>query len=136
VSVTLDTNIYVSALEFGGIGARLLGMAHAGSLRIDVSDAILDELVAVLRDDFAWEGYRLHVLREQIGKITNRITPTRRLDVVKDDPDDNRILECAVAAGSEFILTYDKDLLRLGHYGDIKIVNAAAFLKSSQGKPQ
>ena len=136
MSVTLDTNIYVSALEFGGIGARLLGMAHAGSLRIDVSDAILDELVAVLRVDFAWEGYRLHVLREQIGKITNRITPTRRLDVVKDDPDDNRILECAVAAGSEFILTYDKDLLRLGHYGDIKIVNAAAFLKSSQGKPQ
>ncbi len=51
--VTLDTNAYVSALEFGGVSARLLGMARAGIIRIDVSDAILDELVTVLRDDFA-----------------------------------------------------------------------------------
>ena len=63
--VTLDTNIYVSALEFGGVGARLLGMARAGMFRIDVSDAILDELLTVLRDDFRWDGYRLHFGREQ-----------------------------------------------------------------------
>ena len=34
LSVTLDTNIYVSALEFGGLGARLLGMARALMFRI------------------------------------------------------------------------------------------------------
>ena len=45
MSVTLETNIYVSALEFGGLGARILGMARAGMLQIDISDAILDELV-------------------------------------------------------------------------------------------
>ena len=67
--VTLDTNIYVSALEFGGVGARLAGMARAGMIRIGVSDAILDELVTVLRDDFAWEGYRLHFEREQFAKL-------------------------------------------------------------------
>lgn len=61
LSVTLDTNIYVSALEFGGAAARFLGMARAGMIRIDVSDALLDELMTVLRDDFAWEGYRLHL---------------------------------------------------------------------------
>lgn len=63
-SATLDTNIYVSALEFGGVGARLLGMARAGAFRIDVSDAILDEVVTVLRDDFRWDGYRLRFARE------------------------------------------------------------------------
>lgn len=72
--VTLDTNIYVSALEFGGVGARLLGMARAGMIGIDVSDAILDELVAVLRDDFAWEAYRLHFAREQLAKLGNLVT--------------------------------------------------------------
>ena len=41
MSVTLDTNIYVSALEFGGLGARILGMARAGVLQIDISDAII-----------------------------------------------------------------------------------------------
>ena len=42
-SATLDSNMYVSALEFGGVGARFLGMARASQLRIDTSDAILDE---------------------------------------------------------------------------------------------
>ena len=48
---------------------------------------------------------------------------------MKDDPDDNRIVECAVEAGSEYIVTKDKDLLRLGGYGGIKIIRPADLLK-------
>jgi putative PIN family toxin of toxin-antitoxin system len=129
VGVTLDTNIYVSALEFGGINSRLLGMARAGAFRIDVSDAIVDELVGVLRDDFKWESYRLHFAREQIVKMANRVVPTRTIDVIKEDPDDNRILECAVAAESGVIVTYDKDLLRLAEYGGIKIIRTVDFVR-------
>ena len=47
--VTLGTNIYVSALNFGGAPAHLLGMAKEGTIRIDISDAIMAELVRVLR---------------------------------------------------------------------------------------
>jgi putative PIN family toxin of toxin-antitoxin system len=127
--VTLDTNVYVSALEFGGVSARLLGMARAGIIRIDVSDAILDELVSVLRDDFAWEAYRLHFAREQLRKVGNLVTPKMTIEAIKEDPDDNRILECAVEAGSELIVTSDKDLLRLGEYGSIGIVTASQLLE-------
>lgn len=129
MSVTLDTNIYVSALEFGGVGARILGMARAGALRVDISDAIVAELVSVLRDDFAWDGYRLHLAKEQIARFTRRVKPTRKIDFVKDDPDDNAILECAVAGGSDWIITEDKDLLRLGSFESIGIVRGAEFLK-------
>jgi putative PIN family toxin of toxin-antitoxin system len=128
LGVTLDTNIYVSALEFGGVGARLLGMARAGMFRIDVSDAILDELLTVLRDDFRWDGYRLHFGREQIANVANRVVPRQRLDIIKEDPDDNRILECAVEAKSDFIVSSDKDLLRLGNYGDVRMVTAKEFM--------
>jgi putative PIN family toxin of toxin-antitoxin system len=126
--VTLDTNIYVSALEFGGAGARILGMARAGMFRIDVSDAILDELLTVLRDDFRWDGYRLHFAREQIANVANRVVPPQTLDVIKEDPDDNRILECAVEAKSDFIVSWDKDVLRLGSYGDVRMVTAKEFI--------
>ena len=129
MSVTLDTNIYVSALEFGGLGARILGMARAGMLQIDISDAILDELVTVLRDDFAWDGYRLHFAKEQLARITNRVATTRSVAFITDDPDDNIILECAVAGGSDWIVTEDKDLLRLGAFEQIRIVRGAEFLK-------
>jgi len=54
VGVTLDTNIYVSALNFGGRAARLLSMAEAGVLQIDISNETEKELVRVLREDFSW----------------------------------------------------------------------------------
>jgi putative PIN family toxin of toxin-antitoxin system len=128
VGVTLDTNVYVSALEFGGIGARLIGMARAGQFRLDVSGAILDELATVLRDDFQWDGYRMRFAEIELRKVANVVAPTQTLSVT-DDPDDNRILECAVEAGSNFLLTYDKDLLRLGEYAGIQIVRADKFLQ-------
>jgi uncharacterized protein len=126
--VTLDTNIYVSALSFGGKPAQLLGRAQAGAIRIDISDAIMAELMRVLREDFAWDGYRLHFMRQRLLEIASRVTPTRTLKVV-DDPDDDRILECAVEAGSEFIVTNDKAILRLGEYGGIKIIRVVDFLQ-------
>ena len=45
-TVTLDTNVYVSALNFGGGPAQLLGLAQAGIIRIDISDAIIAEIHA------------------------------------------------------------------------------------------
>jgi len=51
------------------------------------------------------------------------------LDVVKDDPDDNRILECAAESGSEAIITHDNDLLRMGSYQGIKMMTVAEFLR-------
>ena len=47
---------------------------------------------------------------------------------------DNRILECAVAAGSDYIVSGDKDLLRLGSYDAIRILNVADFLALGMGK--
>jgi uncharacterized protein len=53
--------------------------------------------------------------------------------VIKEDPPDKRILECAVEAGSDYILTWDKDLLRLAEYGRIKILRVPDFLQRAGG---
>jgi hypothetical protein len=56
MSVTLDTNEYVSALQFAGRASLLLGMAKVGTLSIDISDHIEQELLRVLREDSAGTG--------------------------------------------------------------------------------
>jgi predicted nucleic acid-binding protein len=56
-------------------------------------------------------------------------TPKQTLDVVKEDEPDNRILECAAEAGSNFIISADNDLLRLGSYGGAPIMRVADFLQ-------
>lgn len=57
-----------------------------------------------------------------IRQAARIVTPAVRLDVVTADPDDDKIVECAVTAGSDYIVTGDKDLLRLGSYDSIRIV--------------
>ena len=84
ISATLDSNIYISALQFGGIGLRLLEIARTGLFRVDISDAILDETISVLRDKFKWEGYRLHFARAALLKFANRVTPIQPLDIADD----------------------------------------------------
>ena len=130
--VTLDTNIYVSAFQFGGM--RLLHMAVDGDIEIAVSPAIIDEVIRVLRDKFHWDGYRLHDARQQILGFARLVTPAHTLDVVKEDEPDNRILECAVESGSDFIVSADKDLLRLGSYAGAPILRAADFLRRREAQ--
>jgi len=123
--VTLDSNVYVSALQFRGSG--FLTMGRAGLIRIDTSEAILEETLGVLRDKFGWGGYQIQHAREELLKFVNLVAPKHAL-AVADDPDDNRILECALEAGSDYIVTWDKGLLRLGEYAGVRIVAPAEFV--------
>lgn len=118
--VTLDSNIYISALNFGGAPVRVLGMARAGIVQIDISEAILIETLGVLRDKFDWPGYRLHDARDKLMRMTRFVAPTLCLEGIPDDDDDHRIIECAVTARSEYILTHDTDLLRVREYAGMR----------------
>ena len=77
----------------------------------------MTETLRVLRDSFGWDGYRINHLKQTLSRIANQVAPVHALDVIKEDPSDNRILECAAEAGSDYIVTWDRDLLRLGQYG-------------------
>jgi putative PIN family toxin of toxin-antitoxin system len=127
-SVTLDSNIYISGLRSGGPASRLLYMARMGQIRLDISDEILTETIGVLREKFGMPGDLLHHIRGQITRISNLVVPTERLDIIKEDPDDNVILECARAAGSDYIITEDKNLLRLKTFEGIPIVRPVDWL--------
>jgi len=94
--LTLDfpsTNIYISGLLFGGKPRRFLDLARAGAFRLDISEPIKTEILRVLREDFAYPDEALHDVRERIERTTHSVTPTETLDIIKVDPDDNRILE-------------------------------------------
>jgi putative PIN family toxin of toxin-antitoxin system len=69
-----------------------------------------------------------------IGDAARVVTPAVQLDVIKEHPADNRILECAMTAGSDYIVTGDKDLLRLGTYDSIKILTVSDFLNVGRAR--
>jgi uncharacterized protein len=132
--VTLDTKIYVSAFEFGGGPMHLLQMAMDGEVEVAVSQPIIDETMRVLRIKFGWSDTDLHDALLVMESCTAKVTPTEALNVVSDDPDDDRVLECAAAAQADYLVTGDKHLLKLGSYRATRIVKAAEFLALQRGR--
>jgi uncharacterized protein len=57
--VTADSNIYISAVQFGGVPERFLNLARAGQIELAISAAILDETTRVLTDKFHWTPDRI-----------------------------------------------------------------------------
>jgi putative PIN family toxin of toxin-antitoxin system len=128
--VTSDTNVIVSALNFPGNPSRILDLAEAGEIRLAVSDDILNEVRRVLlRPKFGWTQDRVDAAIRQIAGFAEHVEPKQRFDIVVDDPTDNRILECAAASGSDYLVTGDSHLLRVRQYQGCKIVPPAEFLE-------
>jgi putative PIN family toxin of toxin-antitoxin system len=136
IRVTADSNIYLSALLFGGPPDDLLTLARDGRIHLTVSDDILNEVTRVLSDKFKWPPRAVALARNHIGGFTEKVAPTERIDVVKDDPTDDRILECAQAGKSEYLITRDKHLLKLKTFGPTKIVLVADFLQAFRKQGQ
>jgi putative PIN family toxin of toxin-antitoxin system len=126
--VTADTNIYVSALNFGGKPQDLLELGRAHKIELAISNAIITEMSRILYNKFDWDPADVAEAVHIILGFTNYVHPSHRYDVVAADPDDNRVLECAVNAGSQVIVTGDTDLLTLRKFGSVRILSVADFL--------
>ena len=130
--VVLDTNIYISALVFGGAAQRVLESLDTGGFVVCVSQPIVDEVMGVLRRKFGWTPAQLDYALPPLWKRAVMVTPAGRI-TVSVDPDDNRILECARAARADIVITGDDHLLRLEHFEGAAIVSPRVFLSRRQG---
>ena len=104
-------------------------MAIDSDIEVAISQPILDEVLRVLRDKFERSAERLSEVEDYPRSFTRMVVPTQTPKVIAEDPDDDRILECAAASGSAAIISGDGDLLRRGEYAGIKIMRAADFLR-------
>ncbi|MGA8216281.1 MAG: putative toxin-antitoxin system toxin component, PIN family [Candidatus Sulfotelmatobacter sp.] len=128
--IVVDTNVIVSALVFGGLPRRVFEVAESGQCEFYYSAEIENETRRVLRDKFGWDEARLDRYLPVLWALGESVTPRDRVTAVKEDPDDNRILECAIAAGAEIIISGDSHLLRLAAYEGIAILTPREFLST------
>ncbi len=83
--ITLDTNIYISAIRFGGKPKELLQKAVGGHIQIAVSELILDETLEVFQRKFRFSPGMLSDARKLIKSCTTLVTPTKMLNVIVED---------------------------------------------------
>ena len=125
-----DTNVYISALGFGGIPEQLLELATGPGRQFQLytSHDILKEIMKVLGSDkFKFTKEEIADAISVIDDAADVVSPTVRLNIIKHKTD-NRILECAVKARVDYIVSGDKHLLGLKGYKGIRSITPAQFL--------
>lgn len=130
IRVVADSNVYISALNFGGVADEVLALGRRQLIALFVSPSILDEVEGVLLRKFKWSPKRARHARTLIHASAETVVPRERLAVVTDDEADDRILECAVAAEAHLLVTGDNHLLKLGRFREITILSPREFLEA------
>lgn len=128
--IVIDSNVWVSALVFGGKPRHIFERVIADGWTIIVSEEIFTEVRRVLAVKFAdfvddFESFQAvlqpYTLKVQLGSI--KVSACR-------DEDDNRVIETALIGTTSHIITGDKDLLVLSNYKKIIILEPSDFLES------
>jgi putative PIN family toxin of toxin-antitoxin system len=128
IRVVVDTNVYISALMFGGPPGDLLDLAFAGGFLLVISPALLDELDEKLRIKFEVSAADADLIRSRLEAAAEIVSTTPTLSVVKNDPDDDRVLECAVVGRADMIVSGDRHLLKLGAFEGTPIATVRQFM--------
>lgn len=127
--VVLDTNVYISAIIFGGKPRELLDKIISGNVELFFSPAIIEELTGVLlRPKFHFTESFIRQIVSELVSLGDFVSPGTKIEEITDDPEDNRILERAVECNAEYIVTGDRHLLDLGNFRKTEIVTVADFL--------
>jgi len=129
IRVVADTNVYVSAIVFGGTCEIILALARAGVVELYLSPAIQRELRFVLRHTFGWTAAQVREALDEVRALATLTRSSVRLSGILAHEPDHRILECAIAANAEFLVTGDKrHLLPLRTFRGVQIVSPREFL--------
>jgi putative PIN family toxin of toxin-antitoxin system len=130
LKVVLDTNVLISAILFGGKPRQILEKAIRGEIRLCLSEPILEELKGALqRSKFDYSPEMIQFILTELTGIADFVNPSETINIVSEDPEDNTILECAVEAKANYVISGDLRLLKPSRYLNIEVLNAAAFLE-------
>jgi putative PIN family toxin of toxin-antitoxin system len=135
MKVVFDTNVFISAFIVTASQAeRAFLLARQRRFELCTSVAILTETARKLREKFDQSDEDIKDALKMISRAADVLKPSIRLNVLKDAPD-NRILECAVQARADLVVTGDRHLLRLRKFQDIPILRLVDFLRMFPEKP-
>jgi putative PIN family toxin of toxin-antitoxin system len=129
VNVVLDTNVFVSGVFFSGPPFQILEAWKNGKIQLVVSPEILDEYRQVgesLAEDHP--GINLKPALDYVIQNAVAFSVPALPESVCEDPDDDKFLACALASGSNLIVSGDRHLLKVSGYQKIEVLKPHDFL--------
>ncbi len=126
--IVIDTNVYISAIFWGGKPRLVVDMGRNKQIMIFASSEIEEEISEKLKKKFKLPKDEVNQLLFDFSSFISPVKVTKKYQVITDDPDDDKFIECAMECGADYIISGDTHLLNLKEYSGIKIINASEFL--------
>ncbi len=125
----VDTNVFISSF-FGGNPRRVMDLWKSGDITLCLSRPIVDEYIEFLRRLGLQDEKELEELLSLFAHGFHLVytAKTPDLNVVEEDPDDDKFIECAVALKAKFVITGDSAVKKIRQYMNIKIISPREFL--------
>ena len=127
MKIFFDTNVYVAEALLGQAAERMVTATIRGSWRIITSIYILDELERVLTEELGFSRRLAILSRKRILRRSALVDPSASRHVVPEDPKDSPILQAALTAGADYLVTNDRHLLDLSPYEGLRIVSMTDY---------
>src|SRR5258708_22870506 len=112
MKIVFDTNVYIAAALRGGFAEDIIALADNGAVTLLTSIEILSELEKKLLSKFNFSNEQVDFILKRIKKLSTIVIPTDKISKIQRDPDDNKILECALAGKADLIVSSDQDLIQ------------------------
>ena len=129
--VVIDTNVFISSFISSGNPRKVIDLWKEGHIKLCLSKPIVEEYIKVLRrlglEDDEEVDEILYLFARGYNSIFTAKTP--ELQIVADDPDDDKFFECAVSLKARYIISGDKKVLAVDEYMGIKVVAPKEFLQ-------
>lgn len=122
--IVLDTNIFIAAALKSGLAEDIIKIAVTSDLiTLITSEDILLELKEKLTSKFGWGIKQTNFYIEKVREVFEIIVVKEKLEVISRDPDDNKILECAIFGKADLIVSTDQDLIKLKVFKGIAVIH-------------
>jgi putative PIN family toxin of toxin-antitoxin system len=124
--LVFDTNVYLAALKPGSYAWQWLNASGTDPrFNLYASPAVLAEVRLKLREKFKLPDAEIDRFMASLEWLVNVVYPTRSITAVPTDPDDNKILECAIAAKADLVISSDPHLYKLKVFEGIQIFHTS-----------
>ena len=127
MKVFFDTNVYISDALVAGLARKIIEASIAARWRIFVSAYLLDETERVLVEKLGFGARFGKLLRQRIQRRSEQATVPASRHQVTEDPKDSPILQAALSAGVDYIVSDDRHLLKLNPYEGIRVLSMQEF---------
>jgi len=129
--VVVDTNVFISAIIFEKEASKLVSLWRESKIRLLISRQVLEEYINVL----SYPKFKLtvpeieYIVKYELLPYAESVKVKSQINIIKDDPDDNKFLSLAVDGNAGYIISGDKHFLKLKEFKAIKIFSLREFLR-------